>query len=251
MSDLVNQILALLDDKAKGAVVVLSGGMDSTIAMRLCVEKYGVENVRALTFDYGQKQAVEMVFAIASTNKLGVKHRILDLQVLGQISQGFSANVDQSILMPTIKDVLGDPRPKTYVPNRNMILMSIAAAFAEVEGIDQIVTGLQVHDEYGYHDTTQSFVDSLNSALVQNRIIKIKIVAPFVKMSKTQELQVLRELDGDLDLTKLTMTCYNPSHDGACGQCPSCSERINAFMQVGEVDPIPYQITIPWRKANA
>lgn len=251
MTAKLNAALDLLSSEFNGAVVVLSGGMDSTIALRLCVEKYGKENVRALTFDYGQKQRVEIEKAAESTRKLGVAHKILDLSILGEIAKGFSANVDTDIAMPTIQDVLGDPRPKTYVPNRNMILMSLAAAYAEVAGINQIVTGLQVHDEYGYHDTTQSFVDSLNSALVQNRIIKIRITAPFVKFNKLEELEVLKELDGNLDLLKSTMTCYNPNGHDSCGFCPSCSERIANFARFGQPDVVPYNRPIDWDAAIA
>ena len=109
--------------ETKGVVLILSGGMDSTIAMRICVEKYGAENVKALSFFYGQRQRLELERAKESTSLLGVKHKILDLSILGEIGQGFSANVDTGIQMPIIKDVLGDPSPKTEVPNRNMILI--------------------------------------------------------------------------------------------------------------------------------
>ena len=240
-----NEALALLPD-TKGCVVILSGGMDSTITMRLAVEKYGKENVSALTFNYGQKQKREIDMARATTHMLGVKHMIVDAGFLGEISKGFSANVDTDMAMPTIKDVLGDPRPKTYVPNRNMILMSIAAAYAETQSVDTVLCGLQVHDEYGYHDTTQRWVDKVNDLLSENRIIKIKLVAPFSKLSKYDELNILRELDGKLDLTLFTLTCYNPDVDGnSCGVCPSCSERIANFAKVGEKDPVPYSKPIP------
>lgn len=231
----------------KGCVVILSGGMDSTIAMRLAVEKYGKENVSALTFYYGQKQRREIEMARMSTNLLGVKHRVVDASFLGDISKGFSANVDTDMAMPTIKDVLGDPRPKTYVPNRNMILMSIAAAFAETQNVDTVVCGLQVHDEYSYWDTTQRWVDKVNDLLSENRNVKIKLVAPFSILSKKQELNILRELDGNLNLTLYTLTCYNPNpqHE-SCGNCPSCSERIKNFAEVGEKDMIMYSINIPW-----
>jgi len=237
-----------LPDTSKGAVVVLSGGLDSTIVMRLCVEKYGADNVRAVTFDYGQKQRVEIERAAASTTKLGVVHKIFDLSILNEISQGFSANVDADIEMPTIEDVLGDPRPPTYVPNRNMILMSLCAAYAETQDINTIVMGLQVHDEYGYHDTTQKFVDKINSALSENRNIKVKVLCPFVDLSKLDELNLLNELDGNLELLKDTITCYNPDVLGrSCGvgnptrDCPSCSERLAAFAKFGVKDPIEYQ----------
>lgn len=232
---------------AKGCVVILSGGLDSTIAMRLAVEKYGAGNVAALTYYYGQKQRREIDMAKMSTNLLGVKHKVVDASFLGEISKGFSANVDEDIAMPTIKDILGDPRPKTYVPNRNMILMSIAAAYAEVNNFDTIICGLQVHDEYGYHDTTQRWVDKVNDVLSENRIIKIKITAPFSKLSKYDELNILRELDGNLNLALFTLTCYNPTEDHkSCGKCPSCSERIANFGKVGAKDPILYDINIDW-----
>lgn len=241
----LKETLGYLPDKG-GAVVILSGGMDSTIAMALCVEKYGADNVRALTFYYGQKQSAEIDKAKESTALLGVKHKILNLEVLGDISKGFSANVDNDITMPTIQDVLGDPRPKTYVPNRNMILMSLAAAFAEVENISNIVMGLQIHDEYGYHDTTQRFVDKINTTLDENRIIKIKVLAPFASLSKYDELQICKEM-GMEHLLSHTLTCYNPDDDGrSCGRCPSCAERIQNFAKAGFPDPVPYSIEIPW-----
>jgi 7-cyano-7-deazaguanine synthase len=244
----IKEALSKLPD-TNGAIVILSGGMDSTIALRLCVEKYGKENVRALTFHYGQRQSNEIEKAKASTSILSVKHKVFDLSVLGQISEGFSANVDTNIEMPTIKDVLGDPRPKTYVPNRNMILMSVASAFAEVEGFDTVVMGLQIHDEYGYHDTTARFVNKVNDVLSENRIIKIKVIAPFAGMSKYDEIKVLQALDGDVGLLWNTLTCYNPDEQNrSCGQCPSCSERIANFAKAGIIDPIAYSIDIPWSK---
>jgi 7-cyano-7-deazaguanine synthase len=177
-----------------------------------------------------------------------VQHKVIDASFLGDISSRFSANVDTSIKMPTIKDVLGQPRPLTYVPNRNMILLSIAAAYAETVNADAIFCGLQATDEYSYHDTTPRFVNKLNDVLDENRILKIKIYAPFANLSKKDELKLLVEMN-DLELLKYTLTCYNPndSHE-SCGKCPSCSERISAFMNVGLIDPITYSVDIPWSK---
>lgn len=240
------EVLNLLPD-TKGCVVILSGGMDSTIALRLAVEKYGAQNVSALTFEYGQKQVIEIEKAKTSTSRLGVVHKVINAGFLGDISQGFSANVDKNIAMPTIRDVLGDPAPKTYVPNRNMILMAIAAAYAETRGVDTIVMGLQVHDTYGYHDTTQSWVDKMNSVLSENRKLKIQLIAPFVTLSKKDEIEILEQLDGNVSLLKETLTCYNPTDGKSCGKCPSCAERIKAFMDNNLIDPIEYSVTIPWK----
>jgi 7-cyano-7-deazaguanine synthase len=233
--------------EAKKVLMILSGGMDSTIAMRLAVEKYGKDNISAITFNYGQKQKIEIERAKESTSYLGVQHSVIDAGFLYNISLGFSANVDANIEMPTIKDVLGDPRPKTYIPNRNMILLSIAAAYAETVNAEAIFCGLQATDQYSYHDTTQRFIDKLNDVLDENRILKIKIYAPFASLSKRDELELLQEM-GDMDLLKHTLTCYNPNeaHE-SCGKCPSCAERIGAFMSLGLKDPVPYSIDIPWK----
>ncbi len=239
----------LPNNNGKNVLVILSGGMDSTIAMALCCYKYGHDKVFSLSFDYGQKQNVELRRAAESSAILGVTHKVVDLGVLNDISQGFSANVDKNIAMPTIQDVLGDPRPKTYVPNRNMILMSIAAAYAETKNIEIIVMGLQVHDEYGYYDTTQRFVDKVNKVLSENRNTKIKVISPFAKLSKLDEIRLLIELRGSVDLLLHTLTCYNPDDEHrSCGKCPSCSERISAFMKAGLKDPIPYSTYINWER---
>lgn len=243
---MLSKTLALLPD-SKGAVIILSGGMDSTVAMRLCVEKYGAENVAALTFNYGQKQAVEIERAVESAGFLGVSHKILNASFLHNISMGFSANVDPDIKMPTIKEVLGDPQPKTYVPNRNMILLSIAAAYAETKGFNTLVCGLQTHDLYNYWDTSSSFIGKLNSVLSENRKNPVNIIAPFAELSKTDEINLLYELDSDISLLGHTLTCYNPTDDGlSCGSCPSCAERIQAFRNSGLVDLIPYSKKIKW-----
>jgi len=145
----LTDVLNSLPEGDHKVVIILSGGLDSTIAMRLAVEKYGASNVSALTFDYGQRQRIEIDHAKASTTFLGVTHKVIDVSFLGEIAQGFSANVDRSVKMPTIQEAIGDPAPKSYVPNRNMILLSIAAAYAEVQKAEFIFCGLQSVDEYG------------------------------------------------------------------------------------------------------
>jgi 7-cyano-7-deazaguanine synthase len=150
--------------------------------------------------------------------------------------------------MPTIKDVLGDPQPKTYVPFRNMILNSLAFSFAESNKASHVFTGLQVHDEYGYWDTTQKFVDTMNAVASQNRTHKVSLVAPFSHLSKYDEIMIAKELDIPV-LFNYTLTCYNPNEKGeSCGTCPSCAERIQNFAKAGMIDPIPYAIEIPWDK---
>jgi|TARA_B100000579_G_scaffold322845_1_gene272602 7-cyano-7-deazaguanine synthase len=228
-------------------LVVLSGGLDSSVATMMCVDKYGKDNVQTVTFDYNQKQKLEIEKASDLCKELEVKHTILDLSVLGTIAQPMSANISGTeVDMPNIKEVLGDPQPVTYVPFRNMILLSIAMSHAEVQGCNKVITGLQVHDEYGYWDTTQKFVDTMNVVASQNRTHSVEIEAPFSQMSKAEEIEVAIEL-GQFDLLRHTLTCYNPQGVLSCGKCPSCAERIMNFMKVGRKDPIPYDIDIDWK----
>lgn len=225
----------------KGCIVVLSGGLDSTTSLRLAVEKYGSENVSALTFTYGQRQLVETKLAANTCSRLGVAHKIIDLDFLRDINIGFSANVDSDIVMPAISDVIGDPAPVTYVANRNMVMMSIAAAAAEAKGVDLVVCGLQSNDNYNYHDTTPQWLAKLNDLLDENRKTAIRVVAPFVDLSKVEEIQAVVSLDGNTDLFKTTLTCYDPDYAGrSCGKCPSCAERLSAFNKLGLKDPIEY-----------
>jgi len=235
-----------LTDIQENILVVLSGGLDSSVAAMMLVDQYGSDNVHAVTFDYNQKQKIECRMAATLCKALKIKHTILDLSVLGEIARPMSANItDTDVDMPNIKEVLGDPQPVTYVPFRNMILLSLALSHAEVQGCTKVYTGLQVHDEYGYWDTTQKFVDSMNGVATQNRQNRIEILAPFSQMSKADEIEIAIEL-GQFDLLRHTMTCYEPKGVLSCGKCPSCAERIMNFMKVRRKDPVPYDIEINW-----
>lgn len=226
----------------KKALVILSGGLDSTTCLLWATKNY--DDVFAVSFDYNQKQRVELELAKKSCESFNVKHVIVQLGYLGQIASSVSANIIGSdIEMPTIEDVIGLPQPVTYVPNRNMIMLSIAAALAESKDCQTIVTGFQSNDTYGYWDTTQEFVNSLNSVFSLNRKNPVKIVAPFNGMSKVDEIKYTLENTGSVDLYKNTITCYNPDEFGhSCGECPSCAERLKAFSIVGVKDPIKYQV---------
>lgn len=244
----MNEALSKLPETDQNVVSVLSGGLDSTIMTYILVKKYGRDKVYALSYNYGQKQKVELDMAAKTCEHLGIAHKILDLSILGEIVKEVSANIGgSSVNMPTIKDVLGDPQPKTYVPFRNMILNALAFSFAESNKASHVFTGLQVHDEYGYWDTSQRFVDCMNAVADQNRTHKVKLEAPFSQLSKYDELMIAKEI-GDVRLD-YTLTCYNPDSDGrSCGTCPSCAERIQNFIKAGIKDPIPYSVNIDWDK---
>lgn len=252
---MLNQVLDKLPESS-GVVILLSGGMDSTIAMLAAVKKYGADKVAAISFDYGQRQKYELNKAEDSTKLLGVKHMIVNLQDLGYLSKGFSTNCDSSMVMPTLEDAKKEERSSTYVPNRNMVLLSIAASYAETKGFDTIICGLQSHDGAWYHDTTQDWINDLNVLLSHNKKHPIKVIAPFSDLNETSGIELVKELHGNLDFLKNTLTCYSPifeeheyyEHDVvySCGRCPACEERIQDFKRAGEKDPVPYIIDIKW-----
>lgn len=244
----VAEALARLPETDKKVVITHSGGLDSSTAVILAVEKYGAENVISVGFNYGQKQSVELERATDLCNTLGVQRDVLDLSILGDVVRNVSANIaGTDVEMPTIKDILGNPQPPTYVPYRNMVIFSLTAAYAEANAASHIICGLQVHDEYSYWDTTQRFVDGINEIYGQNRSWPLELVAPFSDLSKTQELTLLEEI-GKINLLSSSLTCYDPDEQGrSCGKCPSCAERVQAFMNMGIPDPIEYQIEIPWK----
>ena len=180
----LNDALNALPTTDKKVLAVLSGGLDSSVMTMMLVQKYGASNVVALSYNYGQKQKLELTKAAELTAKLGIAHKIIDLGILGEIAKPISANISGTdVAMPTIKDVLGDPQPKTYVPFRNLILLSLTMAQAEASDASHVFTGLQVTDQYGYWDTSQRFVDSLNAVASQNRTHKVTILAPFSLLS--------------------------------------------------------------------
>ena len=147
-----------------------------------------------------------------------------------------SALVSDDIPIPQAAAVLGNPQPITYVPNRNMIFLSLAAAYAETRGVAEAYYGAQQHDIYGYWDTTSQFLGRLNELFQLNRQTPIQIKAPFVNYSKTDILRTGLALAVDYSVT---WSCYE-GQETACGRCPTCVERLNAFAEIGIADPIPY-----------
>lgn len=236
--------------QARGAVIVMSGGLDSTIAARFAVDCYGSENVHALSFFYGQKQSVELELAKENSNAMGIEnHTIVDMSFFGDMVRGVCANIQGGLAMPSIRDVLGDPAPVTEVPFRNGIMFMLAAAYAQSNNLQVIVTGVQATDQYSYFDTTPAFVDAMNAVIGQNRMHNIKIFAPWQGFDKATEIQALVDLDGVDDAMSLlrgTLTCYNPEDRVSCGVCPSCAERIMNFKRAGYIDPVEYAINIDW-----
>jgi 7-cyano-7-deazaguanine synthase len=217
------------------SVAIVSGGMDSVTMLHQLVK---IEKLQpaVITFVYGQKHDKEIQYAKAQTQLLGCsEHLILDLSMLQPLFAS-SALVSDKLAVPDMAAVLGDPQPPTYVPNRNMIFLALAAAYAETNGVSDIYYGAQSHDMYGYWDTTPEFLERLNQVYRLNRRTPIQIKAPLVNHSKTDILHLGLELEVDY---AQTWSCYE-GQEVACGRCPTCTERLKAFETVGLPDPLPY-----------
>lgn len=217
------------------SVAIVSGGLDSVTLLHHLVRDLGKQPA-VISFRYGQKHAKELDCARWQVAALGLtEHQVIDLAPLSAVFQG-SALTTASVAIPDVETVLGDPQPPTYVPNRNMIFLALAAAYAETVGATVVYYGAQRHDIYGYWDTTPSFLERLNAVFALNRKSALKLEAPFVSLSKADILRAGFALGIDYGRT---WSCY-AGGDKACGRCPTCTERLTAFGEVGATDPLPY-----------
>lgn len=218
------------------SVAIVSGGMDSVTLLHYLVRTVQ-RHPAVITFIYGQKHDKEVTFAREQAAGLGCgAHLVLDLALLRPLFAS-SALVSESVRVPDIAAVKGDPQPVTYVPNRNMIFLALAAAYAETQGVSDVFYGAQAHDMYGYWDTTPQFLAQVNQVYDLNRKTPVQIKAPFVNDTKADVLRTGLELGVDYGRT---WSCYE-GQELACGRCPTCAERLQAFAEVGVPDPLSYK----------
>ena len=194
-----------------------------------------MSEIHALSFAYGQKHARELEMARWQAAAVEVAvHREVDISWFADLAAGKSALTDAGIDVPNLQDLSARERtqPSTYVPNRNMILLAVAAAYAEARHITDVFYGAQAQDEYGYWDCTVDFVERINHLLGLNRGQAVTVHAPFAGKSKADVLRLGMELGVDYDHT---WTCYRGDAE-PCGACPSCVEKSKAFEEL-ERDP--------------
>lgn len=210
------------------AVVLLSGGMDSTTLLHYVVKTLGVHAVYALSLVYGQKHARELEMAAWQARAAGVtEHREVELGFMRDLLRGASALTDPDMAVPDLADLDAKQRmqPLTYVPNRNMMLLSLAVAWAEALGAGRVYYGAQAQDQYGYWDCTVDFIARINDVLALNRNTRIVVEAPFATLSKADVVRMGISLGVDY---ARTWSCYRGG-EAPCGRCPTCVERERAF----------------------
>jgi 7-cyano-7-deazaguanine synthase len=224
----VRFVIMVDDMNIDKAVVLLSGGLDSTTLLHYVKKVLGVDEIYALSLIYGQKHSREIEMAKWQADAVGVKeYRCVDIGFVGGLLQGGSALTNPEIEVPDLADLSEKQleQPPTYVPNRNMIFLSLAAAWAESVGAKAVFYGAQAQDQYGYWDCTVDFVAKINDVLGLNRQTRVKIEAPFADKSKAELVRIGLGLGIDYDHT---WSCYRGG-DKPCGSCPTCVERIRAF----------------------
>lgn len=215
----------------KKALIILSGGLDSTVLLhQLLAENY---QVQAISFDYGQKHIRELQCAQFQTKKHNIPHKIIDLSF---INQHFQSDLLQSGGKIPEGHYEAENMKATVVPNRNMIMLSIAAGVAISEKIPQLFYGAHAGDHAIYPDCRTEFIEKLKDTLAICDWEPINLQAPFQNLDKTQIVK--KGLQLKVDFTQ-TQTCYN-GQEKACGKCGSCTERLEAFANNNTPDPIKY-----------
>jgi 7-cyano-7-deazaguanine synthase len=234
-----------MSQQPKPAVVLLSGGLDSTTT--LAIAKHEGFRLHALTFRYGQRHAIEVEAARRVAQTFDVERHVIvdiDLRVFGG-----SALTDELVVPKSRSpEEISDGIPVTYVPARNSVFLAYALAFAEVSQSEDIFIGVTALDYSGYPDCRPEYIQAFEAmanlatkAAVEGHQ-RMRIHTPLIHLNKAQIIR--RGLDLGVDYG-LTHSCYDPSPDGSsCGQCDACLLRLKGFKEVGVADPVAYCLIV-------
>ena len=203
----------------KKALVIFSGGQDSTTCLIQAIQQYGQQDVETITFQYGQRHHIELEKAQWIAQDLGVKQTVIDTSVIKQTTN--NALIDNTL---AIEENSEQTYPNTFVDGRNALFMLLAAMYAKQQGITDIITGVCETDFSGYPDCRDVFVKSMNVTINLAMDYNFNIITPLMYLTKAQTWELADKL-GALDYIKqYTHTCYE-GVEGGCGKCPSCILR--------------------------
>lgn len=210
------------------AVVVFSGGQDSTTCLFWAKQQFG--EVMAVSFDYNQKHKLELECAATICKKYGVEHTIMDLALLNQLAPNSLTRTDIAV----DKDAPAEGLPNTFVDGRNMLFLAFAAVFAKQRGANHIVAGVSQSDFSGYPDCRDVFIKSMNVTLNLAMDYQFVLHTPLMWINKQETWQLAHDL-GVLDIIKNeTLTCYNGIIGDGCGECPACKLRSRGYREFVE-----------------
>ena len=217
---------------SKTVVVIYSGGMDSfTLLHRALAEGY---RVHALSFDYGQRHVRELEAASAVCTELGLPHKVLDIRSLQAVMAGSALTGGSEVPEGHYEE---ESMKSTVVPNRNMILLSLATGYAVTVSADAVWFGAHGGDHAIYPDCRPEFVEKMDAVCRVANYEPVAVEAPYIRADKAEILAEGLAMGRDYSQT---WTCYNGRHK-ACGVCGSCVERLEAFASQGIADPLPYE----------
>ena len=235
------------------ALVLMSGGVDSSTALGMAVDRYGKENVIALSVSYGQKHDKEIRAAEAVTAHYGVEQMFLDLSRIFEYSncsllQQSTDEIPQSSYSKQISETGGQKPVSTYVPFRNGLFLSSAASIALSRDCGVIFYGAHADDAAGaaYPDCSPVFNNAMNQAIWEGSGHQVRIEAPFVNMNKADIVKTGLELGVPYELT---WSCYE-GKDEPCGKCGTCIDRAAAFAANGVADPAISRVRCQWRRGS-
>jgi len=207
----------------EAAVVVFSGGQDSTTCLLWALKNY--KKVYAVSFDYGQRHVKELECAKAICEKFEVEQKIMDMSLLNELAPNSLTRND----MKVDENAPESGTPNTFVEGRNMIFLTYAAVYAKGLGVNDIITGVSQSDFSGYPDCRNVFIKSLNTTLNLAMEYEFEIITPLMWIDKEETWEMADKLGG-LDIIKdMTLTCYNGIMGEGCGNCPSCKLRKKGF----------------------
>lgn len=210
----------------KPALVVLSGGLDSTVSLANLREELDVK--LAITFDYGQRASGNELEASKRISIFyGIEHKIIELPWLKEITKTSLVNRDKNVPEPDITKDTTDAMKAVWVPNRNGIFLNIAAGFCDSFGIDYIIFGANKEEASTFPDNSKEFILEMNKSLAYSTLTKSEVVAPLIEMDKTEIVKLGAKLNVPFNLIK---SCYY-SQDKHCGKCESCKRLKNALAQ--------------------
>lgn len=207
----------------KEAVVVFSGGQDSTTCLLWAQKRY--DKVVAVSFDYGQKHKAELDCAKEITDKLGVELHVMDMELLNQLAPNSLTRKEIEV----DENAPEEGAPNSVVDGRNMLFLTFAAVFAKQRGITDLITGVSQSDFSGYPDCRNVFIKSLETTLNLAMDYTFCIETPLMWIDKAEVWKLADDLGG-LELVKeMTLTCYNGIKGDGCGNCPSCKLRRHGY----------------------
>ena len=218
---------------ADRALVVLSGGQDSTTCLYWAVQRFGRGNVSSITFDYGQKHRVELECAREVAAAAGVSNVCLPIDTFAAL--GGDALTDASVAVSDDTDEETE-LPVTFVPGRNLIFLTFAAAHAYRHGARHLVIGVAQTDYSGYPDCREETLSALQEAISLGMDREFTVHTPLMHRSKKETVELAVRL-GALDAMALTHTCYNGRRP-PCGECQACRLRAKGFAEAGVRDPL-------------